>query len=329
MPRGLVTVVPRGRTVASDPPEEHVPIPVSSQGEGTRERRLARRRRLTGRRAPARTGTVLTAYLICLLVGGVFVGLSVAAGLGKDLGADKGFDKELGGDDLDHEAGGDGIDKELEVDAHAFDHGEADAGGDHDHALAHEAPTSDVAMAGHPGERREVPRKRWRYPARRTWVPFTSLRFWTFGACFFGLTGVALTQLAGVGEPVAALTSLGVGLASGTATAWLVKRLRAPVGAVASARGWIGAVGELTFPLEPGGLSKVRVHSPGRPPRELLAVLAPNAAMLPRGTRVVVLDFREGRAVVQPADPSMMAQELASPEVANAPRELEELEEQP
>lgn len=49
-----------------------------------------------------------------------------------------------------------------------------------------------------------------------------------------------MTQLAGVGEPVAALASLGVGLASGTGTAWLVRKLRQPVGAVGSARGWVG-----------------------------------------------------------------------------------------
>jgi hypothetical protein len=118
---------------------------------------------------------------------------------------------------------------------------------------------------------------------------------------------VALTQLAGVGEPTAALASLGVGLASGTGTAWLVRKLRQPVGAVGSAQGWVGVIGELVHPLAAGQVSKVRVRQPGRPPRELLAVLAPRSGPLPRDCKVVVLDFREGQAVVQAADPAMLA----------------------
>lgn len=233
---------------------------------------------------------MLTAYLVCLLVGGVFVGLSVFAGLGKGVDGGKDFGK-----DVDKDLGKD-FDKEFELDEPG-----------HDHDFTHSAPTSDAGLAGHPGERREVPRRRWRYKPAAPWLPFTSMRFWTFGACFFGLTGVALTQLAGVGEPAAALTSLGVGLASGTATAWVVRRLRQPIGAVSSARGWVGVIGELTHALGPGQVSKVRVRQPGRPPRELLAVLAANdTRALPRDTRVVVLDFKEHKAVVEAADPSML-----------------------
>ncbi|HRE91812.1 MAG TPA: hypothetical protein PK095_22020, partial [Myxococcota bacterium] len=87
---------------------------------------------------------------------------------------------------------------------------------------------------------------------------------------------------------------------------WLIKKLRQPVGAVVSASGWVGIIGELTHPLGPGQVSKVRVRLPGRPPRELLAVLAPRSGPLPRDCRVVVLDFRDGQAVVEAADPLMM-----------------------
>ena len=49
------------------------------------------------------------------------------------------------------------------------------------------------------------------------------------------------------------------------------------------------------------------MRPPGRPPRELLAVLAQNdTRALPRDTRVVVLDFKDHKAVVQAADPSML-----------------------
>lgn len=297
---------------------------------------------------------MLTAYLVCLVVGGVFVGLSVFAGMKEGGGADKDvggkdFDKDLGGKDFDKSFEKDfdksfdkSFDKDLELDELSGGHGgaplqelghgaaplqelghggaplqelghAAPSDGQVGHgSLAHVAPTSDAALAGHPGEKRQVPRRRFHYKPG-PWLPFTSLRFWTFGSCFFGLTGVALTQLAGVGEPAAALASLGVGLASGTGTAWLVRKLRQPVGAVGGVGGWVGVIGELTHPLEVGHVSKVRVRQPGRPPRELLAVLARNSRPLPRDCKVVVLDFRDGQAVVEAADPSMLTALPATP----------------
>jgi hypothetical protein len=249
---------------------------------------------------------VLTAYLVCLLVGGVFVGLSVFAGLGKDTDTDKDFGKDFDksfdkGFEKDFDKS---FDKDLDpsfdndFDGHVGDHG-------HGPAPVHDAPISDAALAGHPSETRR-PRRRFRFPKGRLFLPFTSLRFWTFGACFFGLTGVALTQLGQVAEPTAMLTSLAIGLGSGTATAWLVRSLRQPVGAVGGARALVGQVGELVFALAPGQTSKVRLRVPGRPPREILAVLGDaDTRALPRDTRVVVLDLRDGKAVVEAADPSM------------------------
>ena len=243
---------------------------------------------------------MLTAYLVCLLVGGVFVGLSVFAGLGKDTDTDKDFGKDFGKDfDKSFDKGFDkSFDKDLDTDfdGHVADHG---------HGPSHEAPLSDAALAGHPNESRH-PRRRFHFPKARLFLPFTSLRFWTFGACFFGLTGVALTQLGQVGEPTAMLASLAIGLGSGTATAWLVRGLRQPVGAVGGARALVGQVGELVFALAPGQTSKLRLRVPGRPPREILAVLGDaDTRTLPRDTRVVVLDLRDGKAVVEAADPSM------------------------
>ncbi|HRE91811.1 MAG TPA: hypothetical protein PK095_22015, partial [Myxococcota bacterium] len=129
---------------------------------------------------------MLTAYLVCLVVGGVFVGLSVFAGMkdgdgvDKDVGG-KDFDKDLGGKDF----GGKDFDKSFEKDfdlegGHAappppMDDGGAPvhAEGGHDGVPTHEAPTSDAALAGHPGEKRQVPRRRFHYK-RGAWLPFTS-----------------------------------------------------------------------------------------------------------------------------------------------------------
>lgn len=194
---------------------------------------------------------MLAAYLIALIVGGVFVGLSVLAGFGKDLEAD---------------------------------HGEPG----HVHVGADDGSVAEAAHAGAPSK-------------RGPWLPFTSFRFWTFGAFFFGLTGLLLQEAAGVGEPTAMLVGLGAGVVGGTASAALVRALRRPVGGVRDPSRWVGVTGELMLPLSPGGLSKIRVRA-GEKDREILVTLADaHAPSLPKGTRVIVLEFdTDGRARVTP-----------------------------
>jgi hypothetical protein len=149
--------------------------------------------------------------------------------------------------------------------------------------------------------------------AHSPFLPFLSPRFWFFAACFFGLTGLALTYLAGVGEPVAGLVSGSVGAGAGLGASALVRSLRQPVGSTRTAESWVGRVGELVHALDVGQVSKIVVLHDGGPGskvrsghearrsgagRELLAVLAEGGTRLPRGARVVVLAMREGRAVV-------------------------------
>jgi len=205
--------------------------------------------------------SVLAAYLIALIVGGVFVGLSVVAGLGKDVDVDH-------DGDLDH----------VDVVGHE---GHVEVGHD-------EGSLAEAAHAGDPGR-------------RTSWLPFTSFRFWTFGAFFFGLTGLLLSEVASVGEPAAAFAGLGLGVAGGAAATAVFRALRRPVGRVAEASRWVGVTSELMLPLAPGRLSKVRVRA-GEKDRELIATLAdPRGASLPKGTRVVVLEIdADGRARVAP-----------------------------
>ncbi|MCC6624181.1 MAG: hypothetical protein IT385_23220 [Deltaproteobacteria bacterium] len=194
---------------------------------------------------------MLAAYLIALIVGGVFVGLSVMAGLGKDLEAD---------------------------------HGEPG----HVHVGADDGSLAEAAHAGAPDK-------------RRLWLPFTSFRFWTFGAFFFGLTGLLLHEVALVPEPTAMLAALGTGVVGGTASAAIVRALRRPVGGVKDPSRWVGTTAELLLPLAPGGLSKVRVRA-GEKDRELIVTLAdPRGRSLPKGSRVIVLELgADGRARVAP-----------------------------
>lgn len=219
--------------------------------------------------------SVLAAYLITLIVGGVFVGLSVLAGLGKDV-------------DVDHDGDLDGVDH-----VEHLEHG--DAGHD-------EGSLAEVAHAGEPGR-------------RSSWLPFTSLRFWTFGAFFFGLTGLLLSEVAAVAEPAAMIGGLGLGVAGGAAATAVFRALRRPVGRVGDASRWVGATTELLLPLAPGGLSKVRVRA-GEKDRELIATLADrHAPSLPKGARVVVLEIdAEGRARVAPESAIFTRQEARAHE---------------
>jgi hypothetical protein len=61
-------------------------------------------------------------------------------------------------------------------------------------------------------------------------------------------------------------------------------------------------VGALLHPLASGQTSKVRLEGGSAGGRELLAVLAADSGPLPKGTRVLVLAVRDGRAVVTPAE---------------------------
>lgn len=233
---------------------------------------------------------MLTLYFACLLVGGVLVGLSAFAGSsGPDVDTHYEFDGHSGvgdgPDDFDGDAGfGD-------HDADFGDHG-TDLGGHDAHGLGHDAYHPSTADAAH-GLKDGALRK-------RLWLPFSSMRFWTFGAAAFGLTGVLLTAL-GVGLAAVVLpAALVTGASVGTGVAYAMHHLRRPVNADAVERSdYPGQVGELLLPLKPGTTSRVRLQIRHRE----VIVLARSAESLdlPRGARVVVLALDEdGHALVAP-----------------------------
>ena len=216
---------------------------------------------------------MLTLYLTCLIGGGVFVALSVFSGIDKDVdfGGEHEFDSELG--DLD----ADSVDFDAVSDADVSDLG-------HGH----------VADLGHGIEGGRSVR------SKRTWLPFLSFRFWTFGSAFFGLTGTVLTTMSLSVEPISLALSSAVGVGVGTVSAWVLRALRKPVGQRRMrAADLTGASGELLLSLKADGMSKVRLQGAGGV-HELIAVAA-EGQEIPKGTRVVVLGLDdEGHARVSP-----------------------------
>ncbi len=94
-------------------------------------------------------------------------------------------------------------------------------------------------------------------------LPFLSLRFWTWAATFFGLTGTLLTWAGTAAGAVPWLAAL-VGLGSGWGASYALGRLtREAVGVLPEASSHVGREGKLLLPLRKGARSKVRLSING------------------------------------------------------------------
>jgi hypothetical protein len=145
----------------------------------------------------------------------------------------------LGGGDHDSDAHGD-VDHDADLD---HDH-------DHDHDLAH----------GHGDAAHGVEHAAGAGP----WLPFLTMRFWTFALATFGLTGALLTLL-DFSQLIAAPVSTVMGLGLGTGISWGFRQLRlsSPTGSTGM-RNLAGRDGTVLLPISPGGLGKVRLLIDGQ-----------------------------------------------------------------
>jgi membrane protein implicated in regulation of membrane protease activity len=206
---------------------------------------------------------MLSVYLASVGFGTVLIGISLLFG-----GSDRDFDKDV---DLDHDA----IDPDIELDAEA----EADLEADHDGAVGdHEGP--GVAEGG----------------SEAIWIPFLSMRFWSFGTSTFGLAGT-LMVLAGVAEwATAAMASL-VGVAIGVTAARFFRALkRDTVTAVTSLKAYAGEEARVLLPIRPGGTGKIVVEAMAG--RVEMPATSRDGKIIDRGATVIVASVRDGVADV-------------------------------
>jgi membrane protein implicated in regulation of membrane protease activity len=186
---------------------------------------------------------MLSAYIVCLLAGGIVLGASM-----------------LGGHDADADAGGDAHMDDMGGDAHA-------------------------EHAGH---------------SHHEWMgklPFLSLRFWTWAATFFGLTGLVLT-LTGSSATTALLWASAAGAGTGWGASYILGKLtKATVGVLPEASSHIGCEGRLLLPLAPGERSKVRLRVGGAD-LDLVAESDGREA-LPAGASVWVVGLRGTHVIVE------------------------------
>lgn len=133
------------------------------------------------------------------------------------------------------------------------------------------------------------------------WVPFFSLRFWTYMLGVFGLTGLLLTLLTDAREPLIASLSAGTGFLSGLVSAALVRWISThEADSTTREKDLLGLRAKVTVPIREQQLGRIRTTVKG----ELLDLLAtaeePKA--LPEGSEVVIIGMENGRATVMPLD---------------------------
>jgi membrane protein implicated in regulation of membrane protease activity len=128
------------------------------------------------------------------------------------------------------------------------------------------------------------------------------LRFWSFGAAFFGLTGVALHVIGGPALAVAApLIAGGVGVAAGLGASTAFRALaRDTIGQVKGASALVGREGRLLLPVARTQRGKVRMPVPGGGHVDLLAESDDDDA-LDAGVEVLIVEVRGNVAIVERA----------------------------
>src|SRR5258706_1142502 len=92
-------------------------------------------------------------------------------------------------------------------------------------------------------------------------VALFGVRFWSFAAMFFGVTGVLLHLVGVTGAPViAGVVGVGAGL---SASVFFRQMSRESVGRVGDVGALVGRVGKLLLPVSRAQQGKVRLAQPG------------------------------------------------------------------
>ncbi len=212
---------------------------------------------------------MLTIYGVCFIIGGVFVALAAFGGLdGADV-AD--FDVDLD------------IDAELETDLEF-----------------HDRPETTTAQRRSPWQRRRT---------GVVWLDILlSFKFWTFGVCFFGLTGLALTltQSELVASTILAI-ALGMGFVMGLAAAGILQALRQRhADSFTQSEDLMGVSGVVEVPFDATTRGKIRLFLKGST-LDMLALT--HEGSFAAGDRVAVVEVRKNHAWVVPESQFHASQE--------------------
>ena len=164
-----------------------------------------------------------------------------------------------------------------------------DADADVDHDFDHDADVDHDADHGHDGDHGDA------------WLPFFSMRFWTFLLATFGVTGTALTLLTSAPAPTVLAWSIALGLIMGLTVSFLMRALKlAAADSSVAQSDFLGIEGRVTVPIRGALMGSVRVNVKGE---ELdLHATAQDEAVFSEGDRVVIVEMADGRARVVPRE---------------------------
>lgn len=113
----------------------------------------------------------------------------------------------------------------------------------------HDVGDHEVAHGGHDAD---------------VWLPFLSIRFWTYGLTAFGLTGVGMVFTAGMSAPAALPWAISGGLAVGFLVSLLARLARkGETNSAAMRDDFNGKVARVIVPIRPGLPGKIRVQVKG------------------------------------------------------------------
>jgi len=93
-------------------------------------------------------------------------------------------------------------------------------------------------------------------------LPITSFKFWTFGSCFFGLTGLVLSWLnTGIATNFILVVSIFVGLTCGISMVSVLRNLRKnQANSLLKSEEIAGLLGVVEVPFNPQSKGKIRVN---------------------------------------------------------------------
>lgn len=166
-------------------------------------------------------------------------------------------------------------DSDFHADGHTVDHG-------HDNSDAHEGP----------------------------WIPFFSVRFWTYFATTFGICGLLLGQLVKTPEPTAAMLSGGAGLVVGLLVAYGMRALsRTDTDSSIAPKDLMGREAMVVVAIRGRDPGRVRVSVKG----EILELLATSEEDfdLEAGSRALVVDMEGDKVKVMSYDTALEQLEQA------------------
>jgi membrane protein implicated in regulation of membrane protease activity len=157
---------------------------------------------------------------------------------------------------------------------------------------------TDFEIRAHPQADTNSPLSRKKRARKPFWWIFTRFKFWTFGSCFFGLTGLLLSQLRQVlPSGVVIAFSLFFGVFFGTAIVVLLQRLHDnQANSIIRPDDLIGLLGTVEIPFDCNSRGKVRINVKGTN-LDLIA-LTQSSTVLNRGEQICVVGTENNKVWV-------------------------------